>query len=152
MQLSLMRKDEIIDFIEFNITGDSENYNRCDDESLYLNTNVFNIFASCFERSNHLFDFISPTLYNSRNFIPLRNELLHNLETLLVIKNIAEFQNYMTGIFLGKDLLKVLMDYGPNFERHWRGYMRKIIQVNRHLMRLIDQCIDEERVLWVIPY
>ena len=56
MQLSLMKKSEIIDFVEFNITGDAENYNRCDDESLYLGADVFNIFASCFERSNHLFD------------------------------------------------------------------------------------------------
>lgn len=152
MRLSLMKKSEIIDFVEFNITGDAENYNRCDDESLYLSADVFNIFAGCFERSNHLFDFVAPTLYNSRKFIPLRNELLSNLETLLAINNIAQFQSYLSGIFLGKDLLKVLSDFDPNYEKHWRGYMRKIIQVNRHLMRLVDLCIEEERVLWVIPF
>ena len=147
-----MKKSEIIDFVEFNITGDAENYNRCDDESLYLGADVFNIFASCFERSNHLFDFVAPTLYNSRKFIPLRNELLVNLETLLAINNIAQFQSYLSGIFLGKDLLKVLSDFDPAYEKHWRSHMRKIIQVNRHLMRLVDMCIEEERVLWVIPY
>ncbi|HPI44916.1 MAG TPA: hypothetical protein PLH91_06775 [Tenuifilaceae bacterium] len=147
-----MKKSEIIDFVEFNITGDAENYNRCDDESLYLGADVFNIFASCFERSNHLFDFVAPTLYNSRKFIPLRNELLVNLETLLAINNIAQFQSYLSGIFLGKDLLKVLSDFDPTYEKHWRSHMRKIIQVNRHLMRLVDMCIEEERVLWVIPY
>ncbi len=147
-----MKKSEIIDFVEFNITGDAENYNRCDDESLYLGADVFNIFASCFERSNHLFDFVAPTLYNSRKFIPLRNELLVNLETLLAINNIAQFQSYLSGIFLGKDLLKVLSDFDPAYEKHWRSHMRKIIQVNRHLMRLVDLCIEEERVLWVIPF
>lgn len=147
-----MKKSEIIDFVEFNITGDAENYNRCDDESLYLSANVFNIFANCFERSNHLFDFIAPTLYNSRKFIPLRNELLENLETLLAINNIAQFQSYLSSIFLGKDLLKVLSDFDPTYEKHWRTYMRKVIQINRHLMRLVDMCIDEERVLWVIPF
>jgi hypothetical protein len=150
MKLGLMTKDEIIDFVEFNITGDSENYNRCDDESLYLNTNIFSIFAGCFERSNHLFDFIGPTMYNSRRFIPLKNELNDNLEKLLAINNIKQFQDYMTGIFLGRDLLKVLDELDPGYEKHWRGYMRKIIQVNRHLMRLIDRCIEEERILWVI--
>ncbi len=152
MQLSLLKKDEIIDFVEFNITGDSENYIRCDDESFYLQTNVFNIFAACFERSNHLFDYISPTMYNARRFIVLRNELLSNLEMLLVIKNVGQFQNYMSSVFLGKDLLEVLKQTDPDYERHWKGYIRRLIQVNRHLMRLIDQCIDEERVLWVIPY
>ncbi len=146
-----MKKTEIIDFVEFNTTGDAENYNRCDDESLYLAVDVFNIFVGCFERSNHLFDFSVPTLYNSRKFIPLRNELLQNLETLLAINNITQFSNYLSGIFLGKDLLEVLSNYDPNYERQWRTHMRKIIQVNRHLMRLIDLCIDEERVLWVIP-
>ncbi len=152
MKLSLMKKDEIVDFVEFNITGDAENYNRCDEESFYLQTNVFNIFAGCFERSHHLFDYISPTMYNARRFIPLRNELLANLEKLLVIKNVAQFQQYLSSVFLGKDLLEVLKLSDPEYERHWRGYIRRLIQVNRHLMRLIDLCIDEERVLWVIPY
>lgn len=147
-----MKKSEIIDFVEFNITGDAENYNRCDDESYFLQSNVFNIFAGCFERSNHLFDNISPTLYNSRRFIPLHNELLENLETLLSINNIAQFQKYMSSIFMGKDLLLVLSEFDPEYEKHWRIHMRKIIQVNRHLMRIIDLCIEEERVLWVIPY
>lgn len=152
MQLSLMKKSELVDFVEFNITGDSANYYRCANESLYLYTNVFNIFAGCFERSNHLFDGISPTLYNSRNFIPLRNELLQNLESLLAINGVEQFKQYLTGIFLGKDLLKVLSSFDPHYEKYWRSHMRKLIQVNRHLMRLIDQCIEEERVLWVIPF
>lgn len=147
-----MKKSEIVDFVEFNITGDAENYSRCDGESLYLVTDVFNAFASCFERSNHLFDFIAPTLYNSRNFIPLRNELLANLEELLEIKNIEQFREYLSGIFMGKDLLKVLSRFDPAYEKQWRSYMRKIIQIDRHLIRLVDLCVAEERVLWVIPY
>jgi hypothetical protein len=43
MRISLLKKNEIIDFIEFNITGDAENYVRCDDESYYLQANIFNI-------------------------------------------------------------------------------------------------------------
>lgn len=152
MKLSLMKKSEIVNFVEFNITGDSENYNRCDEESLYLSVDVFNIFAGCFERSNHLFDFVAPTLYNSRKFIPLQNELLTNLEVLLAINNIGQFQCYLQGVFLGKDLQNVLSSMDSDYEKHWRGYMRQIIQVNRHLMRLIDLCIEEERVIWVIPY
>jgi hypothetical protein len=152
MQFSLLKKSEIIDFVELNITGDAENYIRCDEESYFIQTNVFNIFAGCFERSHHLFDYISPVMYNARRFIPLRNELLANLEQLLVIKNVAQFQNYLSQIFLGNDLLEVLASIDPDYEKHWKGYIRRLIQVNRHIMRLIDQCIDEERVLWVIPY
>jgi len=91
-------------------------------------------------------------MYNARRFIPLRNELLSNLEQLLVIKNVSQFQQYLSKVFLGKDLLEVLQQIDPEYERHWKGYIRRFIQVNRHIMRLIDQCIDEDRVLWVIPY
>lgn len=152
MILGLQHKEEVIDFVEFNITGDSENYNRCDNESLYLNTNIFNIYVGCFERSNHLFDFTVPTMYNSRKFIPLINELALNLKDLLSINNIEQFRKYLKGVFLGDDLIKTICDFDPDYENNWRTHMRKLIQINRHIMRLIDTCIEEERTLWIIPY
>jgi hypothetical protein len=152
MKFELMTKDECIDFIEFNITGDSENYNKCDEESLYLNSSLFNIFAGCFERSNHLFEFIGQTMYNSRKFIPLQNELSDNLEKLLSINNSQEFQNYLSGIFMGRELNQQLNHSDPEYEKHWRSYIRRWIRINRGLNKLINRCIEEDRVLWVIGY
>lgn len=152
MKLSLQKKEDVIDFVEFNITGDAENYNRCDNESLYLNTSVFNIFAGCFERSNHLFDFVAPTMYNSRKFIPLLNELSNNLGKLLALNNVEQFRKYLESVFLGEDLIKMISEFDPEYEQDWRTHMRKLIQVNRHIMRLVETCIEEERILWVIPY
>ncbi len=147
-----MAKDECINFIEFNTTGDSENYNKCDPESLYLNSNVFNIYAGCFERSNHLFEFIGQTMYNSRKIIPLRNELSENHEKLKSIDNIDSFKKYVTGIFLGRDLLIDLTKADPLWEDCWKFYLRRLIVINRGLLSIIDKCIEEERVLWVIGY
>lgn len=147
-----MTKDECIDFVEFNITGDSENYNKCDDESLYLNSSLFNIFAGCFERSNHLFEFIGQTMYNSRKFIPLQNELNDNLEKLLSIKNSEEFQSYLSGIFMGRELIQQFNQTDSDYTKHWRRYVRLWIKINLGLTKLINQCIEEERVLWVIGY
>lgn len=152
MKLGLITKDECIDFVEFNITGDTENYNKCDQESLFLNSNVFNIFAVCFERSNHLFEFIGQTMYNSRKIIPLRNALDENLEKLNVIENIDEFKQYVTRIFLGRDLLLDLAQADPLWEQCWKFYLRRLIIINRDLIKLVDKCIDDERVLWVIGY
>jgi hypothetical protein len=152
MKFELMTKDECIDFIEFNITGDSENYNKCDEESLYLNSSLFNIFAGCFERSNHLFEFIGQTMYNSRKFIPLQNELNDNLEKLIAINNIGDFQKYLSEIFMGRELI-VQMNIGdPDYEKHWRSYIRRWIRINRGLNKMINRCIEEDRVLWVIGY
>ena len=65
-----------LNFVEMNITGDNDNYLRCDRESKYLDSDVFNLFVNCFESANKLYDYFGPTKYNSRKIIPLRNELI----------------------------------------------------------------------------
>lgn len=152
MKLGTMTKNECIDFVEFNITGDSETYNKCDEESVFLNANVFNIFAGCFERSNHLFDVVGPTMFNARKIIPLRNELDANLEKLLVIETIDEFKKYVTGIFLGRDLILDLAKADPLWEQCWKFYLRRLTVINRDLISLVDKCVDEGRILWFIGY
>ena len=152
MKLGLMTKDECIDFVEFNITGNSEDYIKCHDESLYINSSVFNIFAGCFEQSNHLFEFVGQTMYNSRKIIPLRNALDRNLERLTIIENVNEFKQYVTGIFLGRDLLIDLLRADPLWEQCWKFYLRQMILINRNLITLVDRCVEEERVLWVIGF
>ena len=152
MKLGMMTKNECIDFVEFNITGNSETYNKCDEESVFLNANVFNIFAGCFERSNHLFDAVGPTMFNARKIIPLRNELDANLEKLLVIESIDEFKKYVTGIFLGRDLILDLAKADPLWEQCWKFYLRRLTVINRDLILLVDKCVDEERILWFIGY
>ncbi len=152
MKLGMMTKSECIDFVEFNITGNSDNYNKCDEESLFLNSNVFNIFAGCFEQSNHLFEFIGQTMYNARKIIPLRNALDNNLERLVLIETVEEFKRYVTGIFLGRDLILDLVKADPLWEQCWKFYLRRLTVINRDLIKLIDRCVDEERILWVIGY
>jgi hypothetical protein len=152
MKLGLMNKNECVDFVEFNITGTSEHYNKCDEESLFLNANVFNIFAGCFERSNHLFDAVGSALFDIRKIIPLKNELEANLDNLVLIETIDEFKKYVTGIFLGKDLILDLAKAGPLWEQCWKFYLRRLVVINRDLIALVDRCIDEERILWFIGY
>lgn len=152
MKLGLMNKNECVDFVEFNITGTSERYNKCDEESLFLNANVFNIFAGCFERSNHLFDAVGPALFDIRKIIPLKNELDANLGNLVLIETIDEFKKYVTGIFLGKDLILDLAKADPLWEQCWKFYLRRLVVINRDLIALVDRCINEERILWFIGY
>jgi len=152
MKLGLMTKDECIDFIEFNTTGDNDNFNKCDPESWYLDSNIFNVFAGCFERSNYLFEFIGHTKYNSRKIVPLQNELKENLSKVWEISNVDEFKQFITGVFLGRDLLIDLAEADPDYERNWIYYLRRMIVINRDLIALIDRCIAEERILWVIGY
>jgi hypothetical protein len=113
---------------------------------------VFNIFASCFEQSNYLFEFVGSTKYNSRKLIPLRNELAENLNKLTDTNTLESFKRYVTNIFLGRDLLIDLSKADPDWESRWKYYLRRLILINRDLIGVVDRCAEEDRILWVIGY
>ena len=152
MKLGLLSKEDVFNFVEFNISGNSDVYFKCDSESKFLYIDIFNIFAGCFERSNHLYDFYGATKYNSRNLIPLKNELEENLKVIKKIDKLEDFKHYLAGIFLGKNLLTELEEQDKGWITRWRAYHRKLVQINLSLIALCDKCILEERTLWVINF
>jgi len=107
MKIEIFNTDTL-NFVELNITGDNNNYRRCDSESKYLDSTVFNIFTSCFENANKLYDYISPTKYNSRKIIPLRNELINSLEDFDSIKSKDEFSKVISDRSFGREFMEEL--------------------------------------------
>jgi hypothetical protein len=143
---------DFLNFVELNYTGDNDEYRRCDPESKYLDTDVFNLFLECFENANKLFDYFSGTKYNSRKIIVLRNELLRNLEDLQKINTLKELTKMVQSHFMGKDFLQELNHQNLSWQDNWKDFLDKLITVNRHLIAFTEKCADEERVLWVIGY
>jgi hypothetical protein len=151
MNIELFDADSL-NFVELNFTGDNDEYRRCDQESKYLDTDVFNLFLECFENANKLFDYFLGTKYNSRKIIVLRNELFRNLETMEKIKSVKDFTKMIESRFMGKDFLQELNRQHPDWQGSWKEYLEKVITVNRELIAFTEKCADEERVLWVVGY
>lgn len=141
-----------LNFVELNTTGDNDTYIRCDPASVYMDSIVFNIFTPCFENANKLFDFFGSTKYNSRKIIPLRNELIKNLENFKTVNSIEGFIVTVSRKFLGKDFLEVLIQDDKDWRVKWREYFDKLIDINKALIDLTEKCADEEKILWVIGY
>ncbi|HJX71091.1 MAG TPA: hypothetical protein VJ346_04035 [Bacteroidales bacterium] len=141
-----------LNFVELNTTGDNDNHIRCDPESKYLDSIVFNIFVPCFENANKLFDFFGSTKYNSRKIIPLRNELIKNLETFKRASTIEQFITIVSRKLLGKDFLEELAKEDKDWRNNWKGYLSRLIEINKLLIELTEKCAGEERILWVIGY
>lgn len=141
-----------LNFVEFNITGDNDNYQRCADESQFLDTEVFNLFTHCFERSNNMFDYFGPTRFNSRNIVPLLNELNMNAEKLHSINSFDFFIDYVGSAFLGSNFIYEIEKYDKNWNMNWDLYKRRLLEVNSGIISLVNRCIEESRVLWVIGY
>lgn len=143
---------ECLNFVELNITGDNENFVRCAPESKFIDSIVFSIFQPCFENSNKLFDYFNSTKYNSRKIIPLRNELIKNLESFEKVKTIEQFITVVSRKFMGKDFLQELVKDVPDWKNKWEECFKKLKNVNRDLIKLTELCAYEEKILWVTGY
>lgn len=151
MKLDLYDAKEL-NFVELNYTGGNDTYIRCDRESKYIDSVVFNLFAPCFEKANKLYEYYGPTKYNARKIIPLRNELIQHREKLESIKNLDAFKEHISLHFLGKEFLEALDDELSGWEKDWETYLKKLIRINIEMIELSEKCADEEKILWVVGY
>lgn len=151
MRLELYDSNKL-NFVEFNVSGDNENYVKLDSDSKFMDMEVFNLFAHCFESSNKLYEYYDATKYNSRTIVPLRNELLGNLERIEAIQSQLDFIEFLGNIFLGSEFVMKLHKMDKSWETNWQSYKQKLADVNREIIRFIDYVIEEEKVLWVIGY
>ncbi len=151
VNISVYRHKEL-NFVELNVTGTEESYNKIDPESYFLDSVVFNLFAQCFEKANKLYEYYQPTKYNTRYIIPLRNNLLTHITRLEQIRTLAEFQDFIGGKVLGKEFLLALVQSDKIWTGHWAQYHKKLIILSREILEIVDFCIDEDRILWVIGY
>ena len=151
MKLSFYNYREL-NFVELNITGTEQVYKKCDSESKYIDTVVFNLFTECFEKANNLYEYFDATKYNPRYIVPLRNQLLTHLARIQEIKDLAGFQAFIDRKLFGKAFLLALVQKDKTWTDHWSVYHKKLTQINQEMLDLVDFVIDEDRILWVIGY
>ena len=141
-----------LNFVELNYTGGNETYIRCDRESRYIDSIVFNLFAPCFENANKLYEYYGPTKYNARKIIPLRNELIKHKQSLEGLKNAKDLEKHVSTHFLGREFIEALGSEEPAWEKSWKTYVDKLIIINKEIIELVEKCADEEKILWIIGY
>ena len=143
---------EQLNFVEFNITGDDLNCQRLSEESRFLSSEVFNLFAACFEKSNDLYEYFEPTKFNARKIVVLHNQLHIYLETLKLISNSKEFTSFIEKIFLGKAYIAEIELQDPIWRENWSIHLSHLTTINLEMISVVDRCIDEAKILWIIGY
>lgn len=151
MRIELFSSD-YLNIVELNTTGDNENYIKGDSESKYVESEVFNIFTTCFENANKLYEFFGATKYNARKIVPLRNELIAKLDSFKKIDSLKAFKEHINKIFLGQDFIDELTKEDPKWGEKWDYYLQKLIKLNEGIIEITEKCIEEQRILWVIGY
>lgn len=151
MHIELYNAD-FLNFVEFNVTGDNDNYNRCDVESKYMDSTIFYLFQPSFENANSMYDYFAGTKYNARKIIVLRNNLLSNQQEFENLESALAFEKLIGSRFMGKEFLADLVTNDSSWQENWQTHNLKILQVNKDLVELVEKCAFDERVLWVIGY
>lgn len=151
MRLELYDSNDL-NFVELNITGGNDTLIRCDKESKFIDSVVFNIFSPCFEDANKLYEYYGPTKYNARKIIPLRNELIRYREELRAIKSVEDFENMISSHFLGREFMDDLQNEKPDWAKKWEFYRESLVKINSDFIEITEKCADEERILWVVGY
>lgn len=141
-----------LNFVEFNITGDNLIYNRCDKDSAYMDTELFNLFSECFENSSPVYDYFGPTKYNSRNQIVLLNSLKNYGEQISQIDTIDSFLDFTGSRFLGANYVIELEKIDMNWRLNWELHKKKLLDINQQLIDMVNRCVEEEKILWLIGY
>jgi hypothetical protein len=141
-----------LNFVEFNITGDIEAFQRCDKDSLYMDTEMFNLFSECFEKSNNLYDYFGPTKYSTRNLVVLLNALKANIEKIEQISSFEDFVDFAGSKFLGSGFVIEIEKMDKNWRLNWEQYKAKLVNMNQQIIEIINRCIDDDRILWLIGY
>lgn len=151
MRIELFDTD-LCNLVELSVTGPNEMFRTSGSESKFVEEDVFNLFISCFEKSNTLFDYYEPTQFTSRKIVPLINELKKNLENLQEQDTLESFTRFIDRKPLGSRFVESLNKNDPDWEKNWTNYQEQLMDINRSLISLVNRCLEEDKNLWVKGY
>jgi hypothetical protein len=117
-----------------------------------MDTELFNLFSECFENSNNLYDYMGPNKYNMRNIVVLLNELKNKYSQLNSYTSGDDFYVFIKSQFLGEAFIQRLKIENPGWIGQWNRLKDNLLEVNLKLIDIVNQCINEDRILWVIGY
>ena len=148
MRIELFKLD-LHNLVEFSISASDENYKICSSESFFMEEQVFYLFQSCFEESSKLFDYYEPTKFGLRNIIPLQNHLKELGKELESVNSPESFAKFITERSMGVQYLELMEKEDPDWSKEWNKHQKNLSDVCQKLILLTEQCLNEDKVLWV---
>lgn len=150
MELKLLKSLEQGPYVEFNIAGTESDYVHWADTSLFLQEEVFGVFADCFAACVKDFNYYGPTRYTQSDLPKLREELVTSAARWT---SIADSNTFVTVVcetsILGNQFLHELESDAYDLKSNWSKVLDSLKQINTDLIELCDQCSREGRTLWV---
>ena len=147
MDLQLRRNMKGGDYAEFNM---AKHYRHWDDSSLFLKDEVFATFFNCFNTASSKFNYYGATLYSGNGLEKLLSELKNHLQMLKEVTNFASFSNMLTSYPMGVNFIRFVTSLDCDVQVEWRKLVNKLIEINEGLIEIVQDCLKNDQILWVL--
>jgi len=138
--------------VEFNTTGSEQEFSRVNDNSVFLDASVFNIFLPCFESVKLNYSYFGANCFTELDIQKLNLELAKSKDEIEKIASDDEFIDFLSNKMLSKQFMLNLESQDKHWIRNWKTYTDKLSDINRKLIRITDNCLEDAQILWVIGY
>ena len=64
----------------------------------------------------------------------------------------STLETFIDSLFLGKEFFKKLEADSAQWKDNWVSVLDQLKEVNKKMIAIVERCIDEGRVLWVVGY
>jgi len=141
--------------IEFFVGDWEKKKSFWNEESVFIDETIFHyVFTECFKKTNITFNYFGETKYSRENLLVLVDCLKQNLQTLVavythtdVIKLSEHYSNPPPNTSF-QDALS--SEFKVHWQEDWHQVIQQLIEINRGLIDLAEDCLDKHKVLWVL--
>lgn len=137
-------------YVQFDISGNTNQYNVWHKDSLYLDEVIFGVFLACFEKSVEKLIYYGPTCFRETELLRLQQELENNRDEFNRILSADDLINKILQMKVGRNFLRELELENFDLNTGWKGLVGSLVEINDTLVELTQKCIRENRVLWVL--
>lgn len=137
-------------YVQFDISGDENHYNFWHSDSLYLYEPIFGVFVDCFEKSVERLNYYGPTVFRASELLRLEQALESSQRDFEQITSSDDLISKLSKLILGKNFLRELEKENYDLKTEWGTVVSSLKLINDALVELVQKCIQEKRVLWVL--
>jgi hypothetical protein len=150
MKIQLLKDIKGGPYVEFNISGDEEDYIHWCESSSFLDESIYQIFYEHFEKVSDSFNYYGPTMFIGEELKELELEFKKIAIDLNEIKSLSQLLEYLTRKNAGTNFIIELDRECCDWRNNFQTVLYSLRDVNHGLMAIIKGCINEKRVLWVL--
>ena len=143
---------EDMNLVQIQIVSNNDEFEKFSDSAKYLESSVFSIFRNCFELSYPDFKYSGNNLFSTNQVVTLRHHLMTQLTRILAIHSPEDLQTFVMHQIAGLEFMDELKTLYQDWQIFWEVIRDKLTGITNDLIELADNCIDDEKELFVKGY